>query len=127
MVTPDKLEQWRRLAQSGNLDAMAALGRHLLLAEPASGEEGMKWTAAAAAAHPEAAHLMAVALVYRASSPADVEAAFGHLAKAAELGHRPAQAEVAALAGAWRLAAEIRGGAASGEWRSLAGKVDPAS
>ena len=60
-----------------------------------------------------------------AGVPQSWEAALDILQRSGELGYRPAQAELAALAGEWQLAQEIAGGAdyGSGKWAALRAEV----
>lgn len=94
--------------------AKAARGRDLvLLATPGDMKEGIEWTAAAAAeGSGEAARLLAILAASGVGMPHDLGVALRHLQQAAEHGCRPAQAELAALVGNWRLAREIVAGKA---------------
>lgn len=74
----------------------------------------------------EAAHTQALYAAEQTGVPADWVAVLNHLQRAAELGHRLAQAELAAFAGDWALAQGIgKGGAPSGaSWERLRRSVD---
>jgi prolyl 4-hydroxylase len=74
----------------------------------------------------DAEHLLAVMAISDLSGPPDPLAALTHLQRAAELGHRSAQAELAALAGNWRLVDDVNAGKPQGAdtWARLRQAVD---
>jgi len=86
------------------------------MAEPAQQVEGTT------------AHLMAMRAAEGAGVPQDWRAALDLLQRSAELGFRPAQAELAALAGYWALSREIEAGKESpvATWKNLRIAIDPA-
>ena len=69
---------------------------------------------------------VAVNTAYGLGVAQDLKGALRHLQLAADLGHRPAQTELAALVGNWRLVGEIRSGkpAPPDMWRRLRAAVD---
>jgi hypothetical protein len=73
-------------------------------------EELVQWRERAAGGDGEAARRLAILAASGVAIPHDLEAALAHLQEAAEHGCRPAQAELAALVGNWRLARDIAGG-----------------
>src|SRR3954470_11844274 len=76
----------------------------------------------------ETAHDLAICAAVGAGVPQDWSAAVDHLQRAAELGSPLAQAELAALAGDWRLSQAIAAGtAALSDWTSLRRAVDLAA
>ncbi len=107
--------------------AKAALGRHLLTQTPGDMQEGVEWTAAAAKeGSGEAAYLLAVLASSGLGVPQDLKASLHYLQQAAERGHRPAQTELAALVGNWRLVREISSGKIPRQdtWDRLRAAVD---
>jgi len=74
----------------------------------------------------ESAYSLAVRTAYGLGIPLDLEGALRHLELAAEEGHRPAQTELAALVGNWRLVREIVSGKPlpSDLWQRLRAAVD---
>lgn len=74
----------------------------------------------------EATHVLAMCAAEGAGVPQDWSTALDHLNRAAELGSQLAQAELAALAGDWRLSREIAAGkdASICDWASLRRAVD---
>jgi len=76
-----------------------------------------------------AAHAAALHAAENPDAAADWEAALDHLQSAAELGHRLAQAELAALASDWVLSREIAAGELlpAGNWQSLRRAIDLAA
>ena len=72
------------------------------------------------------AHVQAIYAAEGATAPPDWTMALDHLQRAAELGHRLAQAELAALAGDWMLAREIGAGKTlpGAAWGDLRRSVD---
>jgi prolyl 4-hydroxylase len=76
----------------------------------------------------ETAHDLAICAAVGAGIPQDWSAAVDHLQRAAELGSSLAQAELAALAGDWRLSRGIAAGtAALSDWASLRSRIDLAA
>ncbi len=77
----------------------------------------------------EAAYTVAVRTAYGIDVAQDLKGALRHLQVAAEQGHRPAQTELAALVGNWRLAREITSGKQSALdlWERLRAAVDMAA
>jgi hypothetical protein len=76
----------------------------------------------------EAAHLHAMRVAEGVGMPQSWDEALDSVQRSAELEYRPAQAELAALAGEWQLAEEITAGANCGpvKWASLRADVDVA-
>jgi TPR repeat protein len=112
------------------VEAKAALGRHLLTQTPGDPQEGIEWTATAAKeGSGEAAYLLAVLASSGIGVPQDLKASLHHLQQAAERGHRPAQTELAALVGNWRLVREISSGKIPRQdtWERLRAAVDIAA
>lgn len=70
-------------------------------------EELVQWRERAAGGDGEAARRLAILAASGVAIPHDLEAALAHLQEAAEHGCRPAQAELAALVGNWRLVGEL--------------------
>jgi hypothetical protein len=81
------------------------------------------------ASEAQSAYTLAVNTAYGFDVAQDLEGALRHLQVAAEQGHRPAQAELAALVGNWRLAREIPSGKQSALdiWERLRAAVDMAA
>jgi prolyl 4-hydroxylase len=69
---------------------------------------------------------VAVNTAYGLDAAQDLKGALRHLQVAADLGHRPAQTELAALVGNWRLVGDIRSGKAVPPemWQRLRAAVD---
>ena len=93
-------------------------------------QEGIEWTAIAEKeGSGEAAYLLAVLASSGIGVPEDLKASLHHLQQAAERGHRPAQTQLAALVGNWRLAREISSGKIPRQdtWERLRAAVDIAA
>ena len=85
----------RHAAASGNVAALAALGKHLLIHRPDCAREGLNaLSAAAQGGNGEAAHLLAVFIAEGVGFPQNWQAAFAALQHAAELKWLPAQREL---------------------------------
>jgi len=113
-VSADQLAQWRT--------RMAAGGAEL--------KEGVERTAAAASGgSSEALYLMALLAASGIGMPQDLKASLQHLQRAAEAGHRPAQTDLAALVGNWRLVGEISAGKIprAESWQQLRAAIDVAA
>jgi prolyl 4-hydroxylase len=126
-MSAQELSQWRVRASAGDVEAKAALGRHLVLHAPHDLREGVEWTASAAKeGNGEAAYLLAVLNSAGMGVPHDLRTSLTYLQQAAENGHRNAQMELAALVGNWRLAREISSGKAArtSNWSQLRAAVD---
>lgn len=126
-MSAQELSRWRIRANAGDVEAKAALGRHLVLHEPQEMQEGLEWTARAAKeGSGEAAYLLAVLSSAGMGAPHDLKSALIYLQQAAESGHRNAQMELAALVGNWRLAREISSGKAAraSNWSQLREAMD---
>lgn len=96
----ESAERWlRSAAGTGNADARAALGRHLLEHVPQEAREGLALLVGAAQESPEAAHLSAVFTAAGIGLSQSFSTALDLLQRAAELGHQLAGAELALLAG----------------------------
>ena len=92
----------REPAQPGTAGAKLALAERLLSHEPYDVVQGYRLALEAAAEGSGAAqHLLAVATAEGLGAPLSFEGALDHLQRSAELGHAPARAELAALAGDW--------------------------
>lgn len=74
----------------------------------------------------QAEYSVALNTAYGFGAAQDLKGSLRHLQVAADLGHRPAQTELAALVGNWRLVGEIRSGKAvpSDMWQRLRAAVD---
>jgi hypothetical protein len=98
-------EAWlRRAAAAGNIEGMAALGKYLLASPPpvtrAMVEEGRNLVLQAAhAGNGDAAHFAAVMAALDTSIRDRWRLALAYLGRSAMAGHRPAQREMAFLAG----------------------------
>lgn len=109
---------------SQQVQTVAAINRVLMgdsrrNADPA---EAVKlFRQAAEAGDGGAAARLAVLAAFGAGHPKDFGKAFDYLAKAAELGDKPAQGQLVALADV-----EDRGGRAKGEWRRIREEIDVA-
>jgi prolyl 4-hydroxylase len=112
-VSAQELAAWRKQAAAGAVDLREGVAR---LAQDA--QEGSA----------EALYLLAVFTAAGTGVAQDLKAALGHLQRAAEGGHRPAQTELAALVGNWRLARDTQAGKASRPetWGQLRAAVDVA-
>jgi prolyl 4-hydroxylase len=75
-----------------------------------SADELLQWHSRAAGGDGEAQRFLAILAASGAGVPHDLPGALGHLERAAEHGCSPAQVELAALVGNWRLADEIAAG-----------------
>ncbi len=106
-----ELSAWRKQAAAGGADLREAVAR---LAEQAN------------AGSAEACYLLAVFTAAGYGVAQDLKGALGHLQRAAEAGHRPAQSELAALVGNWRLVRDISAGKANRPetWNRLRAAVD---
>lgn len=90
----------RRAAESGDIAAMAALGRHLLVEPPYAALDGIKLTIEAAQkGHADATHLVSVFAACGAGLPQDWGAALEYLQHAAQFGSDLARAQLALLSG----------------------------
>jgi hypothetical protein len=76
-----------------------------------------------------AAYRSAVLAAAGIDRPMDLNGSLAYLQESAQAGHRPAQAELAALAGNWRLTADIVSGKAPARtsWASLRSAIDVAA
>jgi prolyl 4-hydroxylase len=83
-------------------------------------------TAAASDGSGEALYLMALLVASGIGVPQDLRASLQHLQRAAEAGYRPAQTDLAALVGNWRLVGEIAAGKLQRpeSWERLRAAVD---
>src|SRR5436190_4530280 len=74
----------------------------------------------------QSAYSVAVRTAYGVDAPPDLKGVVQHLQIAAEGGHRPAQSELAALVGNWRLVRDITAGkrVPSDTWQRLGAAVD---
>lgn len=103
----------RRAAASGNLDAIAALARHLLStpapAEPAVIQQGRQLMMEAAhRGHGEAAHFVSLMAGIDTSMADNWKFALAYLGRSAKSGYRQAQLELAFLAGDRAVADAVR-------------------
>jgi hypothetical protein len=105
------LAQWRTRAEAGDPDVIAQVA--------AAAKEG----------NGDAAYLLAILTASGLGGAPDLKLALEQLQHAAELGHRGAQADLAALVGNWRLAGEVRSGKAHAPetWGRLRAAVDVAA
>jgi hypothetical protein len=110
-VDSEVLAQWRADAAMGNQEAIA------------------QTAAAAKEGNGDAAYLLALLMASGFGVAQDLRTSLEHLQHAAELGHRRAQAELAALVGNWRLAREISSGKALPQetWGRLRAAIDIAA
>ena len=110
----EEFSAWRRQAAAGAADLHEGVAR--LASEAKEGSA-------------EAAYLLAVFTAAGFGVPQDLNAALGHLQRAAEAEHRLAQTELAALVGNWRLVRDISAGKASRQetWAQLRAAVDVAA
>jgi len=121
------VEHLKQAAATGDLAAKAALGAHLLSEAPYDQREGARLTLEAAkAGNAEATHLLAVLAASGVVAAQSWSDALKHLERAAELGLKRAQAELAMLAGEAPLAAALSAGdaPASPNWERLRKAVD---
>jgi prolyl 4-hydroxylase len=89
----------RGIAGSGNVSAVAALGKHLLIYRPDCAGEGLNaLSAAAQGGDGESARLLSVFIAEGIGFPQNWRAALAALQHAAELGWQPAQGELRFLA-----------------------------
>jgi prolyl 4-hydroxylase len=89
----------RRIAGSGNVAAVAALGKHLLIYRPDCAGEGLNTLSAAAQrGDGESARLLSVFIAEGIGFPQNWRAALAALQHAADLGWEPAQSELRFLA-----------------------------
>ena len=111
---PEATDLFRRAAATGNVEALTALAKHLLIHRTNLAREGLSAASAAVdAGSGEAAHLIAVFIAAGVGFKADWQVALNALLRSAELGWAPAQRELQLLAGA------------SGEnWKSLRSQID---
>lgn len=92
----------RRAAETGPTDLKLALGEQLIANPPYEVAEALHWThVAAEEGSAEAAHRLAVFAAEGIGEPQSWPDALIHLKRAATLGHRIAQAELAGLSGNW--------------------------
>lgn len=107
----------RRAAESGPIGIKLALGEQLIAKPPYEVAEALHWThAAAKEGSAEATHRLAVFAAEGVGPLQSWSDALIHLKRAAALGHRIAQAEIAGLSGNWgRAKALLTGGPASAE------------
>jgi prolyl 4-hydroxylase len=90
----------RGAAAGGNVAALAALGKHLLIHRPDRAREGLNaLSAAAQGGSGESAHLLAVFIAEGVGFPQSWPAAFAALQHSAELKWLPAQREIELLTG----------------------------
>jgi len=90
-------------------------------------KEGIERVAAAASnGSGEALYLIALLTASGIGVPQDLRASLQHLQRAAEAGHRPAQTDLAALVGNWRLVSEMGAGKLprAESWGRLCAAVD---
>ncbi|HET7364347.1 MAG TPA: 2OG-Fe(II) oxygenase [Burkholderiales bacterium] len=108
-----ELAAWRKQAAAAGADLRDTVAQ---LAEHAK------------AGSADASYLLAVFTAAGYGVGQDLKGALGHLQRAAEGGHRPAQTELAALVGNWRLARDVSAGKASRPetWGQLRAAVDVA-
>jgi prolyl 4-hydroxylase len=113
-VSAQELSAWRKQAAAGAVDLREGAAQ---LAKQAN--EGSA----------EAAYLLAVFTAAGFGVAQDLKAALAHLQRAAEGGHRLAQAELAALVGNWRLVRDISARKANrpDTWAQLRAAVDVAA
>src|SRR6266496_1307681 len=126
-MSAQELSHWRVRATAGDVEAKAALGRHLILQQPRDLRAGVEWIASAAKeGSAEAAHLLAVLSSTGIGVRHDLGASLIYLQQAAEGGNRSAQMELAALVGNWRLAREISSGKTprTSNWSQLRAAID---
>jgi prolyl 4-hydroxylase len=101
----------RRAAESGPAYIKLELADNLLTYIPSDVSEGIHWAREAAeAGSGEAAHRLAVLAAEGVGGEQSWSDALDHLRRAATLGHRMAQAELAGLSGDWSLAQALLGG-----------------
>jgi prolyl 4-hydroxylase len=116
----------RRAAASGNVAALAALGKHLLIHRPDCAREGLDALGAAAqAGSGESAHLLAVFIAEGVGFPQSWQVAFAALQHAAELEWLPARREIELLVrefGGTRTQADSP--SATPQWETLLKSVD---
>ena len=111
----------RRAAANGNVAALAALGKHLLIHRPDCAGEGLNATSVAAqGGDGESAHILAVFMAEGVIFRQSWQAALGALCHSAALGWAPAQREIAFLAGASTAAHAP----ATQQWKTLLEGVD---
>lgn len=111
---PEATDLFRRAAATGNVEALTALAKHLLIRRTNLAREGLSAASAAVdAGSGEAAHLLAVFIAAGVGFKADWQVALNALLHSAEMGWAPAKRELALLAGV------------SGEnWQSSRGQID---
>ncbi len=113
----------RRAASSGDIAAVAALGKHLLIHRPDLAREAMQAVlAAAGGGHGESNHIVAVFVAEGVGFQQNWQSALGLLQRSAEQGWLPAQRELVLLAGSSPPEA-----AACGDWKALRERVDVAA
>ena len=102
----------RRAAEAGPAELKLALAENLLATPPYEVAEAMHWThAAAEEGSAEGTHRLAVFAAEGIGEPQSWSDAVAHLKRAAALGHRIAQAELAWLSGNWGCAKALLTGA----------------
>lgn len=88
----------RRAAVSGDISAVAALGKHLLIHRREHAREGLKaLDMAAQAGHAESTYLLALFIAEGVGFPQSWQTALGAVQHAAALGWQPAQRDIAFL------------------------------
>jgi hypothetical protein len=110
-VVADQVLKWRQQAARGGSELVEAVAR---------------LGGAASEGSADASYVMAVLTAAGIGITQDLKASLLHLQRAAERGHRAAQAELAALVGNWRLVADITAGKSlrAETWQQLRSAVD---
>jgi prolyl 4-hydroxylase len=107
-----KATAWmRRAAEAGDIRGKTLIAMRLVSFKPLDIQEGVKWAReAAAAGSADAIRVLSLLTAEGLGVPQSWPGALQWMGRAAELGHRRAQAELAAMCGDWRLAREIAQG-----------------
>jgi hypothetical protein len=101
----------RRAAEAGDIRGKTLLAMRLVTFKPLDIQEGVKWAReAASAGSADAIRVLSLLTAEGLGVPQSWPGALQLMGRAAELGHRRAQAELAAMCGDWRLAREIAQG-----------------
>lgn len=115
----------RRAAASGDIAAMTALGRHLLVEPPYAALDGIRLTIEAAQkGGADATHLLSVLAACGAGLPQDWPTALEYMQHAAQFGSSLARAQLALLSGEIQLRDEEP---APDQWQRLREKIDIAT
>jgi len=118
----EKRSALQRAAEGGDTQAKLDLAEQLLSFAPYDVVQGYRWASAAAQdGNGKAAHLMAVATAEGLGVKQSFHSALDCLQRSAELGYRPAQRELLALAAQWQRA---RADDQTSDWRRVRQSVD---